>query len=103
MIGTKYDLFIENFKVNSLTKKEKYYIFWDREKIKILKENIKYYYKVKKFEEGRLDNIIYKVYGSNNNKYKFAVKVVNNILNEFLEIKEGTILLLPDKNVIDNI
>jgi len=98
-MNIKYSKLFTNTTVNY--KGNDYHLFLNKKTILSLKNKIKYYYVVKKFEEGRLDNIVYKIYNTNNFTYKFIIKVINNIVNEFTQIKEGTVILFPDKKDID--
>lgn len=87
-------------KYNLFTRKtyDDYHIFLDREKILSLKESINDYYIVQPYEENRLDNIIYKIYGS---VYPYKdVIVILNCLDEF-KLKSGTKIYLVPKHIID--
>jgi len=90
----KYNLFSKNF----YYKNNLYKI--NRDKILFLKKQIIDYYEVRQFEEGRLDLIIKKIYGSVN-PYKELIVTIFAI-DEF-SIKESDKIPLLSKETLDNI
>ena len=77
---------------------KKYFI--DQKKILKLRSQVYRFYRVKKYEEGRLDIIIQKIYGSVY-PYKSYIKTIFAI-NEF-KIKEDDIIPIIPKGILDRI
>ena len=85
------------FKNDMLISNEK--TLYDKNTIKKLKERKYETYTVKDYEEGRLDIIIYRYYGKFDYNLKYIIKVLNNITDEFSQIKAGMVLSMPDSDV----